>query len=45
MKWRKSLRVGGLTMAAMSIGLYLGGGMGEVQTAPITSGYQQGPAG
>lgn len=46
MKWRKSLRVGGLTVAALSIGLYLGGGMGEVQTAPITSGYQQplGPA-
>ena len=39
MKWRRFLTISGPTMAAMGIGLFLGGGMGEVKTAPITSKY------
>ena len=39
MKWRRFLTVSGLTLAAMGMGLILGGGMREVKTAPITSRY------
>ena len=39
MKWRRFLKVSGLTLAVMGMGLFLCGGMWEVKAAPITSKY------
>ena len=40
MKWLKFLKVGGITLAATGVGLFLGGRMGAVETAAPTSAYQ-----